>query len=124
MIMWSLWFHSNLHYWEAKDLASDQIIHVVVVMFFERQSDAQHVFDSAQPRSATSSFIGTGWNCNIDVARFGYENSTSFAVEIRDDDGRMIKRMLRYICSLMEPQLAEIFAVKEALSWLRRLKFD
>ncbi|KAH1113482.1 hypothetical protein J1N35_006860 [Gossypium stocksii] len=74
-----------------------------------------------EERSAPES----GWyNCNTDTARHSVVQCTCIAGLVRDPDGHWLQGLSSFTMCVLEPRLAKAFAVREALSWLRRKEVD
>ncbi|KAM6567737.1 hypothetical protein CsatA_026865 [Cannabis sativa] len=57
---------------------------------------------------------------NVDSAVFAAENAYGSGIVVRDDGGRLIEAFATYVTGDVQPELAEIMGIKEALSWVKR----
>ncbi|MBA0870405.1 hypothetical protein Goshw_011948 [Gossypium schwendimanii] len=63
--------------------------------------------------------LARAFKCNVDSASFSAQQQTEFANVLRDAQGSFVKAFLGSCPAFLYPRLAEVFTVREALSWLK-----
>ncbi|PPD96857.1 hypothetical protein GOBAR_DD06125 [Gossypium barbadense] len=117
----------NLHVWKGAVAGADQIVGWPPSFLHSWQA-ARRVFEVAGTSCSTAaggdghwSVPESGWyNCNSDAARLSVVQCTCIAGLVCDPAGHWLQGLSSFTRCVLEPRLAKAFAVREALSWLRR----
>ncbi|KAM6550249.1 hypothetical protein CsatB_000057 [Cannabis sativa] len=127
MVIWAIWHARNELVWREKSLSAAEVILLARVVLNQ--------WRNAQQRRLGSLFVPSGSNVdlehwvkpvmgkikvNVDGAIFANDGKFGAAAVARDHDGRFIEAFRVLLEGFVDPAIAEVVGVKEALSWIKR----
>ncbi|KAM6591439.1 hypothetical protein CsatA_014044 [Cannabis sativa] len=127
MVIWAIWHARNELVWREKSLSAAEVILLARVVLNQ--------WRNAQQRRMGSLFVPSGSNIdlehwvkpvmgkikvNVDGAIFANDRKFGAAGVARDHDGRFIEAFTVLLEGCVDPVIAEVVGVKEALSWIKR----
>ncbi|KAM6563472.1 hypothetical protein CsatB_023470 [Cannabis sativa] len=130
MVIWAIWHARNELVWREKSLSAAEVILLARVVLNQ--------WRNAQQRRMGSLFVPSGSNIdlehwvkpvmrkikvNVDGAIFANDGKFGAAGVARDHDGRFIEAFTILLEGCVDPVIAEVVGVKEALSWIKRHKW-
>ncbi|MBA0617740.1 hypothetical protein Godav_027162 [Gossypium davidsonii] len=119
-IAWCLWFHRNLIVWKQTDVFAAEIV-AKADRFLTEWKDARAVFTRVQRFSMSFVNSRVDWEklvvdlfkCNVGAASSLRLGCSSFSAIIWDHNST--------INTMWEVRMAELLAIREALSWMNTL---
>lgn len=125
-VCWSLWKARNEFVWN-KNYTRLNVVIAKAKQFLLQWSIAQK---SKQPSRYPNFVEGDGkelWvapqmdhmKISADAAMFSEYESFGFDLVARDDKGALIHARTRYMSGMVSTTMAEVMAIKEALSWIK-----
>ena len=126
--LWVTWKQRNAMVWMGKNLPA-LVAMQLGLDFVDGWSKASRNHpdgNHARPHAAakwTKLAMGV-LKCNVDGAVFSDSTHMGVGCVIRKDRGEIIQAMSNLIASCLEPAEAEALALREALSWIHRLKLS
>ncbi|MBA0741643.1 hypothetical protein Gogos_014778 [Gossypium gossypioides] len=127
-IAWCLWFHRNLVVWKQTDVFAAEIV-AKADRFLTEWKDARDVFTRVQRFSMSFVNSQVDWEklvvdlfkCNVGAASSFRLGCSSFSAIIWDHNSTCFRGCSVTINTMWEVRMAELFAIREALSWMNTL---
>ncbi|KAM6583822.1 hypothetical protein CsatB_010824 [Cannabis sativa] len=133
MVRWKIWAVRNDLVWNDKTCSAYDVVQsarIVLDQWLSGQSQkmgALLIHDINNVNEHWKKPMLNTVKVNVDVAIFQAENKFGFGCVARDHNGQLIKAIsgIEGGCriGLVQPEVAEIIGVKEALSWIKRKKW-
>ncbi|KAG8477813.1 hypothetical protein CXB51_027758 [Gossypium anomalum] len=127
-IAWCLWFHRNLIVWKQTDVFAAEIV-AKADRFLTEWKDARAVFTRVQRFSMSFVNSRVDWEklvvdlfkCNVGAASSFRLGCSSVSAIIWDHNSTCFRRCSVTINTVWEVRMAELLAIREALSWMNTL---
>ena len=127
VLIWGIWRARNDLVWQNTNHSSSQVSGFVRnflhqwIAAQEQNGSSSHGISHPHVQRWAAPPIGF-LKINVDAALF--PSKAGLACVIRDSRGVFIQARLKSICGKFSLKLAEALAIREALSWLKRLQID
>lgn len=129
-VLWFVWRARNNVVWRGARWNMVGICKQVLEAFEEGRSSSSHSRAGSVSGMALDESKGweppeRGWRkCNVDAALFWKENKVGYGLVLRDDQARFVATKGGSLPCILDPGTAEMYACKEALSWVRTKGFS
>ncbi|XP_060964249.1 uncharacterized protein LOC133033488 [Cannabis sativa] len=129
MVRWKIWAVRNDLVWNDKTCSAYDVVRsarIVLDQWLSGQSQkmgALLIDDINNVNEHWKKPMLNTVKVNVDGAIFQAENKFGFGCVARDHNGQLIKAISGSRIGLVQPEVAEIIGVKEALSWIKRKKW-
>lgn len=127
MVCWTIWTAQNDQVWNNKGATFDGVIGLAYTTLDQwskaqdRNKISEAAFLTAEDGSERwSKPISTILKINVDAALFAEMGKYSYACVVRDSRGQFLEAISSCKQGMVNPEMAEVLGVREALSWIKR----
>ena len=129
MTVWNLWNNRNKLVWNNKRSSASGIISSAANILSQWQH--ARLFSVSQRRISISNTLpwwtkpeSSWYKYNVDAVVFSHVNSIGISCIVRDEFGQMVVAKNTKLRGDANPATAEAISYREALSWLKSLRFN
>uniref|UniRef100_A0A803PVR0 Reverse transcriptase domain-containing protein n=1 Tax=Cannabis sativa TaxID=3483 RepID=A0A803PVR0_CANSA len=126
MIAWQIWNARNDILWKQKTNSAASVVLMARSHLNQWQCAQQKRFDpildyndQVSDKEHWTKPLANTIKVNVDGAIFEANNCFGFGIIARDSTGRIMEGISKRCCGRVSPEYAEIFGIKEALSWIK-----
>uniref|UniRef100_A0A803QEG5 Reverse transcriptase n=1 Tax=Cannabis sativa TaxID=3483 RepID=A0A803QEG5_CANSA len=130
-VCWAVWGARNDLVWNGKAVIPDNIIEFAKKYLDKwknaRQSDSDTSYSPFQAGDGNEHWCPPHSDCikiNVDATLFERNQSYGFGLVARDSNSLLIEGRTALVYGVVEPVLAEVLGIKEALSWIKEAQWQ
>lgn len=127
MMCWAIWKARNDLVWNNKGTNVDSVVYLAITSL-EQWTRAQDTSTIPKAAFLTEEDGSAKWirpmenvvKINVDAALFPELRTQSFSCVARDNTGMVMEALTCCRAGSVEPEMAEVLGVREALSWIKK----